>query len=390
MTSEENNQRKHQKHTNIKRPALGNFGRFEWAIMGAPCETIKLLTGRVIKTLSPCYKCAYIDTAHSNDMPALPGCLANGAAIELTDKINFTQVNYRKNVNSFKYRDIFGDADLVLANGNHHQAKAQVVIINERKKASLHKRISQLKNIQMILLDDVNDVFDFIKEVVPNWKGLPIYHLDETENITGFFKQQLEKGKPKLNGLVLAGGKSERMGFDKSLINWHGKEQRYHMADLLSGFCDEVFISCRQEQQIKTPYSALPDTFIGLGPFGAILSAFRERPDEAWLVVACDLPLLSETSLRYLVDNRNISTIATAYQSSFNDFPEPLITIWEPKSYPVLLVFLAQGYSCPRKVLINSDINLLQAPNQEELTNVNTPEEFEKAKSALHQKVAAE
>ena len=242
----------------------------------------------------------------------------------------------------------------------------------------------------MIVLDDVNDVFDFIKDAVPNWSSLPIYHLDETKKITGFFKQQLEKRKPRLNGLVLAGGKSERMGFDKALINWHGKEQRYYMADLLSDFCDEVFISCRQDQEIEAPYVDLPDSFIGLGPFGAILSAFRERPDEAWLVVACDLPLLTETSLQYLVNNRNISTIATAYQSSFNDFPEPLITIWEPKSYPVLLSFLAQGYSCPRKVLINSDITLLQAPNQEELTNVNTPEEFERAKSTLYKKVAAE
>ena len=390
MTSEENNQRNHQKHTNIERPALGNFGRYEWAIVGAPCETIKVLSGKIIKILSPVYKCAYIDTAHSNDLPALPGCIANGAAIEVTDKIDFTQVNYQKNINTFKYRGIFSDADLVLANGNHHEAKAQVIVLNKSKKASLQKRIAQLNNIQMILLDDVNDIFDFIKEAIPNWSGIPIYRLDETEKITGFFKRQLEKGKPKLNGLVLAGGKSERMGFDKALIKWHGKEQRYYMADMLSGFCDEVFISCRLEQQIETHYTALPDTFTGLGPFGAILSAFRERPDEAWLVVACDLPLLIETSLRYLVDNRDISTIATAYQSSFNDFPEPLITIWEPKSYPVLLAFLAQGYSCPRKVLINSDITLLQAPNQEEFTNVNTPEEFAKAKLALHQKVAAE
>ena len=145
MISEENNQRKHQKHTNIKRPALGNFGRFEWAIVGAPCETIKLHSGKVIEALSPVYKCAYIDTAHSNDMPALPGCLVSGAAIELTDKINFTQVNYQKNLNSFKYRDIFGDADLVLANGNHHEAKAQVVILNESKKNLIAKEDSSAK-----------------------------------------------------------------------------------------------------------------------------------------------------------------------------------------------------------------------------------------------------
>ena len=44
----------------------------------------------------------------------------------------------------------------------------------------------------------------------------------------------------KIHGLVLAGGKSIRMGHDKSVINWHGKEQRYYIADLLEKFCDEL------------------------------------------------------------------------------------------------------------------------------------------------------
>jgi molybdopterin-guanine dinucleotide biosynthesis protein A len=100
------------------------------------------------------------------------------------------------------------------------------------------------------------------------------------------------------------------------------------------------------------------------------------------------LPLIDENTIKYLTANRNVSSIATAYKSTFDDFPEPLITIWEPKSYPVLLSFLAQGYSCPRKVLINSDITLLNAPNPGDLTNVNTQEELDKVKYLLHQKIA--
>ena len=136
-------------------------------------------------------------------------------------------------------------------------------------------------------------------------------------------------------------------------------------------------------------YKLLPDTFAGLGPYGGILSAFRERPDNAWLVVACDLPLLSRKTLSHLIENRKIATIATTFQSPVDEFPEPLITIWEPKSYPVLLSFLSQGYSCPRKVLINSDTTVLTAPHPEELTNVNTPEDIEKVKSILHSNVSA-
>ncbi|MBC7401044.1 MAG: NTP transferase domain-containing protein [Mucilaginibacter sp.] len=201
----------------------------------------------------------------------------------------------------------------------------------------------------------------------------------------------MRQTKPKLNGLVLTGGQSLRMGHDKSTINWFGKEQRYYIADLLKEYCDDVFISCRAEQQqdVATDYNILSDTFTGLGPFGAILSAFREKPDSAWLVVACDMPLLGADTFEHLISNRNPSAIATAYESAFDGFPEPLITIWEPKSYPVSLAFLAQGYSCPRKVLINNNTTLLKPINIDALTNVNTPDDFEKIKRQIHQKIAS-
>lgn len=383
----------HKKHSDLARPSFGNFGRNEWAIVGGPCTVIKLLADKIISALSTSYKCAYIDTAHTDDIALQPGRLASGAVLDYSHQVDYRQLNYKTEFNAFKLRETFAEADVVIANGNHHLAKAQVVIIYENKRASLQKRIEQLTNVQMILLaDNVDDVFDFIKEAVPNWQDLPVYRLDETEKIIAFFEKQLKNAKPTLNGLVLAGGKSERMGFDKGGVNWHGKEQRYRMAGMLKPFCNEVFISCRADQkgEIESGYLSLADTFTGLGPFGAILSAFREKPDNAWLVVACDLPLLSEKTLKYLVDNRDSSSIATAFQSSFDDFPEPLITIWEPKSYPVLLSFLAQGYSCPRKVLINSDITLLNPPNPDDLTNVNTPEDLERVKLMLNQTIPAQ
>ncbi|RYD93012.1 MAG: molybdopterin-guanine dinucleotide biosynthesis protein MobA [Sphingobacteriales bacterium] len=288
-------------------------------------------------------------------------------------------------------RQQFVEADLILVNGNHHQAKAQVVIIDENKRASLEKRAGQLTNVKLIILAaNATEVFDFLQESIPNIQDIPVYRLDETEKIVGFFNTKLQQVKPKLNGLLLAGGKSVRMGFDKGAVKWHGREQRYHVTDMLKQYCDEVFISCRpgQTNEIAVEYSTLEDTFTNLGPLGAIMSAFREQPDTAWLVVATDLPLLDNATLQYLVQNRNTASIATAYKSGFDDFPEPLITIWEPKSYPVLLAFLAQGYSCPRKVLINNDITLLNAPDTEALTNVNTPEELERIKLILNQKTA--
>lgn len=382
--------KEHKKHSDLSRPAYGNFHRNEWAIVGGQCNAIKKLADDVIELL-PQLKSAYVDAHHVPETDAtLPAHLKTGAVISYTDHINYQQFNFTKAFTHFSYRQVFNEADYVLINGNHFEAKSQIVIIDESKKASLKKRVSQLTNVELILLEEsATEVFDFIKEALPAWEKLPIYKLSETNQVVEFLKKKLDESRPILNGLVLAGGKSVRMGNDKGLIKWHGKEQQYYVADILKELCNETYISCRVEQQneIDNNYQTIPDAFTGLGPYGAILSAFREKPDAAWLVVACDLPLLNAGSLQYLTDNRNTSSMATSYESPYNHFPEPLITIWEPKSYPVLLSLLSQGYNCPGKALRNMDTNIVQSKNSQELSNVNTKEEFEEMQKVLQEKL---
>ncbi|WP_294321171.1 NTP transferase domain-containing protein [uncultured Chryseobacterium sp.] len=180
-----------------------------------------------------------------------------------------------------------------------------------------------------------------------------------------------------LNGLVLAGGKSSRMGVAKEKIQWHGKEQQYAMADLLAPFCDGVFISCRQDQlkNIDGSYLALPDGFTEFGPLGGILSALDFNRDTAWMVVACDLPLLDKKALDFLVQQRNPEKVATTYESPADGGPEPLAAIWEPKSFPLLMDFIKTGSLSPRKFLMDNDILMLKPEDPNVLKNVNTPEE---------------
>ncbi|RMD74402.1 MAG: molybdopterin-guanine dinucleotide biosynthesis protein MobA, partial [Bacteroidetes bacterium] len=132
-----------------------------------------------------------------------------------------------------------------------------------------------------------------------------------------------------------------------------------------------------QEGDFPEGAPLLADSFLDLGPFGAILSAFRQNPNAAWLVVACDLPLLDAATLDFLIAARRPGKVATAFRSPTSDFPEPLIAIYEPPAYGRLLQFLAMGYSCPRKMLINSEVALIEAPRPDALRNANTPEERE-------------
>ncbi len=369
----------HRKHPKLARPGLGNFGRNEWAILGAPCGAIQSLARQLIKRLSPRFQCAYIDASHqAADMPEM---LASGASFEYTDVMQHQQLTASAALGMHQYRSIFNECDAVFVNGNHHQAAAQVVIIDPSKADSLKRRVAQLTNVRLLLLaDDNTPVFDFLKETLPEIAKIPCLKLSDMEGVLDFFEQEMHASVPLVNGLVLAGGQSLRMGRDKASIAWHGKPQQAYLVDLLRPFCHEVFLSCRPEQaaEFDKICPTIPDSFLGLGPFGAILSAFRAQPDRAWLVVACDLPLLDQPTIKFLLDARSVKSVATAFQSVGDQLPEPLITIWEPKSYAVMLSFLAQGYSCPRKVLINSNTKLLTVPDTAALQNVNTREDFER------------
>lgn len=193
-----------------------------------------------------------------------------------------------------------------------------------------------------------------------------------------------------LYGLVLAGGKSVRMGQDKSVLQWHGKEQRYYMADLLGSVCDDVYISCRPEQETEMDnnYKTITDNYPGGGPLIGILSAFRYRADVAWLVTACDLPLLDEATLRFLITHRDPDAMATTFQSPHDRLPEPLITIWEPSGFERLQAHIPDGYTCPRKALIRNEVHVkvMLPPNAEALMNANTPADAEKVKEMLRKK----
>src|SRR5512134_3524254 len=103
-----------------------------------------------------------------------------------------------------------------------------------------------------------------------------------------------------LSGLIMAGGFSSRLGRDKFAIPWHGLPQWQYLGNLLSGLGLPVYISCRKEQaaSLRGPWPLIPDAFGPVGPAGGILSAMEAVPQTAFLVIACDMPLVDAVTLR--------------------------------------------------------------------------------------------
>ena len=190
----------------------------------------------------------------------------------------------------------------------------------------------------------------------------------------------------KIYGLVLSGGKSTRMGQDKGLISYHGVPQREYLYHLLEDVCDKTFISVRQDQrgEIPTTFNTILDRDEFRGPYNGLLSAHRAYPDVAWLVLACDLPLIDHESLRELIDRRDTEKMATAFSQRENPLPEPLCAIWEPEALRTSIAYLEAGNgTCPRKFLINSDVSLIFPKRPEILLNANSQEEYNEALQKL-------
>jgi molybdenum cofactor guanylyltransferase len=191
-----------------------------------------------------------------------------------------------------------------------------------------------------------------------------------------------------LYGLVLAGGSSTRMGSDKAVLIYRGAIQLDRAFELVSRHSVRSFVSVREGQAQEPARASKPliiDSIDGEGPLVGIRSAMAEHREAAWLVLACDLPFLSDSTVERLLAERDLLGLATAYRSSYDDLPEPLCAIWEPRAAEALASFQVEGGNCPRKFLICQAARLVDAAAPGALDNINTPDEYTKAQGLLAQ-----
>ena len=364
--------KKHSKHTNLVRRDNDNYAPNEIAILGAKCDIISDIVSKVSKNLSN-YKLVYFDASHAKDVAK------NRLSEYVFHHEGNLQITTSGTINKYQQRLDFAQFDYVFINGNHDQGAKQILILDEAKEASVLKRLDQLDNIQFIIkLNSETELFDFLVEKYPNIKNKRCYSLNDIDAISNHINDLIQEKIAPVKGLVLVGGKSTRMGSDKSELNYFGKPQKEVAKELLEEHNLETFYSV---QKSDNDYE-ISDKFLNIGPFGGICSAFQKDPNSAWFVLATDVPFVNNEIIQLVLKHRNPSKVATAIKGKNKDFVEPLITIYEPKAYPILLQYLAQGYSCPRKMLINSDVEILEIED-DFIRNINTPEEFRAAKEEI-------
>jgi len=106
-----------------------------------------------------------------------------------------------------------------------------------------------------------------------------------------------------VTGIILAGGKSSRMGTEKGLQQLAGKSLISYAIEALTGICSEIIISASSGKYAELGLKVVADEFPDIGPMGGIFSCLKQSSTENNLVLSCDLPFVSEKLLSYLLEN---------------------------------------------------------------------------------------
>ncbi|MBL7788619.1 MAG: molybdenum cofactor guanylyltransferase [Chitinophagales bacterium] len=169
-----------------------------------------------------------------------------------------------------------------------------------------------------------------------------------------------------MNGLVLAGGYSTRMGSDKALIDYHGMPQYQYVYGMLEKYCDKVFISAK-ENKYALPTILDLSQYENIGPINGILSAFKNEETD-WLVVAIDYPLFSdEHILKLLVPT---DTIANVYFNPETGFYEPFLALYKKAFKGSLVSQIDSGINSLQAILRTLQIAKIVPKNLEVIKSI--------------------
>ncbi len=114
-----------------------------------------------------------------------------------------------------------------------------------------------------------------------------------------------KSAKLNITGIILAGGKSRRMGMDKGLILYKGKPMISYSIDLLAKFCGRVLLSSSSNIYDSFGLERVPDLIENAGPMAGLLSCLKKSNTEINLCLPCDTPEMTEDIVSHLIDVAN-------------------------------------------------------------------------------------
>ncbi len=131
-----------------------------------------------------------------------------------------------------------------------------------------------------------------------------------------------------LTAIILAGGKSSRMGEDKGLVLLKGKPMIQYLLDLFLDLKIPVIIIANNSQYKKFGVPVFSDIIKNKGPLSGIYSGLYHSKTEKNFIVSCDIPFLSKNIVEFLIENTENEMVTVL---SLNEKIQPLTGVYSKK-----------------------------------------------------------
>jgi molybdopterin-guanine dinucleotide biosynthesis protein A len=181
-----------------------------------------------------------------------------------------------------------------------------------------------------------------------------------------------------VSGIILAGGRSSRMGRDKTLLSFNNETLIERTLKKLAGVVDEIIIASNHTAKYNfSGVKEVPDHYPGLGPLAGLHAGLLAAQYQYAFVISCDMPLFTGELARYLLGRRSgYDVIAPEIRQRW----EPLCAVYSRSCIGPIEQCLQAGVSqvyqfYPEvRVLKIAERELQSVGNLEELfCNLNTP-----------------
>lgn len=190
-------------------------------------------------------------------------------------------------------------------------------------------------------------------------------------------------------GVILAGGRSSRMGRDKSGLPWEGATFAARLAQRYGPLVDRLYVSVGAAGKLTLPgVEELPDLRPGEGPLAGLEAAFLRTGAERVFLTAVDLPFGEPALARLLLEELGERDACLIRRRTGQ--PEPLFAAYRNSCLPRLQACLDGGRRAVRALLEGVDCRFLEEEElpgfdlERVLLNVNTPEDYRRAEKILN------
>ena len=164
-----------------------------------------------------------------------------------------------------------------------------------------------------------------------------------------------DKERMRLGAIILAGGRSARMGRPKEALEFGGAPLLARIADALAPACAPIVVVARDAAQELPPLPAnalrAHDELPGRGPLAGLAAGLRRLgavpgfgPDDAAFAVGCDHPFVDAGFARFLADRLGD---ADAALPEVDGGVEPLCAVYRLRCLPRIDALLAGGGAGP-------------------------------------------